>query len=136
MRNDPPEATLRLAAQCPVRTHYAPEKLPTDWSQNGRNFSAFNASKVNVWLPSSNYAKVLAALSEQPQSATQLAARLRMGHKRVMQILRLLHSAGKAERLGEEGSYRYRLQAAVSTETFYSVKSRTIGARQRRPMTD
>ena len=111
MRNDPPEATLRLAAQCPVRTHHQTEKQPTDWSQNGRNFRVSNEGRVNVWVPSSNYAKVLAALSETPQSATQLAARLRMGHKRVMQILRLLHSAGKAERLGEEGSYRYRAVA-------------------------
>ena len=115
MRNDPPEATLRLAAQLPVRTHYQTEKQPTDWSQNGRNFRVFNEGRVNAWVPSpsSNYAKVLAALSDQPQSATQLAAKLRMGHKRVMQILMMLRASGRAERLGEEGSYRYRLQAAL-----------------------
>ena len=115
MKNDLPEAALRAMQQCQVRTHYQQEKPPTDWSQNGRNFSAFNAARVNAWVPSpsSNYAKVLAALSDQPQSATQLAAKLRMGHKRVMQILMMLRASGRAERLGEEGSYRYRLQAAL-----------------------
>ena len=113
MRNDPPAATLRLAAQLSIRTHYREAAQQPDFSRNGRNFEAANAGRVNVWMPSGASARVLAALSlDVPYSATQLGERLHIGRKHIMQVLRDLCASGFAERLGEEGSYRYRLRGA------------------------